>query len=353
MQEARGTVGLLLLLSGSVCSIDCGSRRDRSDQAIVFSKVPVADRGGPDGLEPIQGHVLRVKPGQRIVLYAHSTGLWWVQPTSSRPFTDINPDLTWKSIVHLGDRYAALIVDGSYAPVNKLQQLPATGGPIFAIVETPGTLPHPRIVHFSGYDWEARQKYSDRGGRLNPYDPDNTWVDNDGFLHLKIAMHDGQWWGAEVSLKQSLGHGLYQFTVRDVSHLDPAAVLAMYTWGFGDRFNREIAVEVSQWGDPHIKSHNAQFVIQPYYVPSNVSHFVAPPGLVTFSFRWAPGTSLFSANRGLPAAAVAAVASHRFDSGIPNPGDESVRINLYAFGKARIPMNGPTEVIVERFTYSP
>jgi hypothetical protein len=126
----------------------------------------------------------------------------------------------------------------------------------------------------------------------------------------------------------------------------------MYTWGVGDRFNRDVAVEVSQWGDPHTKSHNAQFVVQPYYEPSNVSHFEAPAGLATFSFHWKPGELLFSATRGLPGTGAAVLASHRFDSGIPDPGDASVRINFYVFGKAKVPMQTPTEVIIERFVYS-
>jgi hypothetical protein len=74
---------------------------------------------------------------------------------------------------------------------------------------------------------------------------------------------------------------------------------------------------------------------------------------MTFSFHWGPGELVFSANRGLPVSGVRPLASHRFDSGIPNPGNESVRINLYNFGKAHIPMKDPTEVIVEKFSYFP
>jgi len=127
----------------------------------------------------------------------------------------------------------------------------------------------------------------------------------------------------------------------------------MYTSGTGDRFNREVAVEVSQWGDPHTRPHNAQFVVQPYYEPSNVSHFETPTGLATFTFHWRPGELLFIADRGLPRPGLGAVASHRFKSGIPDPGDASIRINLYAFGKAKASIQAPTEVVIERFVYTP
>jgi hypothetical protein len=353
MRRFRSAILSVLVLLCCVWSIACRSSPDLSKDLIVFSRVPVADPGGPDGMDSIQGRVLHAKPDQRIVLYARTAGLWWLQPASSRPFTEIKPDLTWKSVVHLGDRYAALIVENAYAPVNKLKELPGQGGLVLAIATVPGTIPHPRMIHFSGYDWEVRQKYGDRGGKLNPYDSDNAWVDKEGLLHLRIEKRDTQWACAEVSLNQSLGHGQYHFVVRDVSHLDPAAVLTMYTWARGDRFNREVDVEVSRFGDPDPKHHNTQFVVQPYYEPSNISHFDSPPGLMTFSFRWGPGELLFSANRGLPASGGRPLASHRFDSGIPNPGGESIRINLYAFGKARIPMTGPTEVVIEKFTYSP
>src|SRR5262249_16157309 len=103
-------------------------------------------------------------------------------------------------------RYAALIVRASFTPVNKVQQLPAKGGPIRAIVEVPGARPHPKIIHFSGYDWQARAKYGNRGGKLNSSDPENVWVDKDGFLHLRSVRRDIQWSCAEVGLQQGLGY---------------------------------------------------------------------------------------------------------------------------------------------------
>ena len=150
MRGARSAAGWVLVLSYSVFSTGCHSRPNSADQPIVLSEIPDADRGGPDGFEPFQGHVLHAEPGQRIVLFAHSAGLWWLQPASSRPFTEIRPDLTWKSLVHLGDRYAALLVDPSFKPVNKLQRLPASGGAISAMVEVPGTAPQARVIRFGG-----------------------------------------------------------------------------------------------------------------------------------------------------------------------------------------------------------
>jgi hypothetical protein len=103
-----------------------------------FPKSRLLIEEAPTGSSQFRVGFFVPSPGDRIVLYAHSGGLWWLQPASSRPFTEIKPDLTWSSLIHLGDRYAALIVHASFTPVNKVQQLPVEGGTIRAIVEVPG-----------------------------------------------------------------------------------------------------------------------------------------------------------------------------------------------------------------------
>ena len=77
--------------------------------------------------------------------------------------------------------------------------------------------------------------------------------------------------------------------VRDIAHLEPAAVLGIFTWDGAavDENHREMNIEISRWGDPGSK--NAQYVVQPYYVPANVARFAAPPGVLTHTLRWEPG----------------------------------------------------------------
>src|SRR5947208_13014347 len=99
--------------------------------------------------------------------------------------------------------------------------------------------------------------------------------------------------------------------------------------------HREIDVELSQCGDPASK--NAQFVIQPYYVPANVYRFVSPTAALTHSFRWEPGSVTFrsagNARSGGKTPGRPVLAEHVFTSGIPTPGAESIHINLYTYGK--------------------
>jgi hypothetical protein len=102
-------------------------------------------------------------------------------------------------------------------------------------------------IHFSGYDWDVRQLSSNWGGKLNPYDPGNAWVDAMGFLHLRIVHRDDRWFCADVGLKESLGHGSYSFVLQDVSHLDPAAVLRLYTWDHFKLFDGELGVDISRF----------------------------------------------------------------------------------------------------------
>ena len=154
-----------------------------------------------------------------------------------------------------------------------------------------------KILSFSGYEWEVRQIPSDRGGQ-NDYNRDNAWTDAEGFLHLRLAKGETDWTSAEVILTRSMGYGTYAFTVRDTSSMDPAAAFGMITWddqGVGQN-NRELDIEISQWGDRSIP--NGQYVIQPYYVPANVARFTAPRGPLTHSFRWEPGRAAFRTIRG-------------------------------------------------------
>jgi len=303
------------------------------------------------------GRVDRAPAGTRIVLFAkNNVGTWWVQPLAENPFTAIAADGTWTSTIHLGVEYAALLVGASYHPPSTTEQLPDVGGEIVARATAPGTgkidLPKPRRLTFSGYEWELRQTPSDRGGE-NQYDPDNAWVDGEGLLHLRLRQRGEAWTSAEVILTRSLGYGTYVFVIRDVSQMDPAAALGLFTWDdqAAEQNHRELDVEISQWGDSTIA--NAQFVVQPYYVAANVLRFAAPAGRLTHTFRWEPGRASFKTVRGASVTGGAVVATHDFTSGIPTPGNETVRLNLYYFRYAPAVPHGDVEVVIERFQYFP
>src|SRR5207244_2178586 len=149
-------------------------------------------------------------------------------------------------------------------------------------------------------------------------DGDNAWVDPQGFLHLRIAENPSGWTSAELSLSRSLGYGSYQFTVRDVSHLEPPMVLNISAWD-GSGPYQEMDIEISRWGEAAGK--NVQYVVQPYYVAANVVRFLAPTGRLVYSFDWEPGRVAFRTVRGSGSTGKSnVVAAHVFTSGVPSPG---------------------------------
>lgn len=348
---------LAIVAAACVVLAACRAQPSGGEPTIKFNRLPKADEGGSESRAIIEGRVIGARPGQRIVLFARSgTGVWWVQPFANQPFTSIETDSIWENSTHLGTEYAALLVSPGYHPPETTNKLPDKGGDVAAVATAKGEFsqrPVSRTLHFSGYEWEIRGLPSTRGGTPNTYDPANAWTDENGLLHLRIAQGLGQWTCAEVNLTRSLGYGSYLFNVRDVSQLEPAAVFSLFTWddSTADPEHRELDIEVSRWGDPANK--NAQYVVQPYYIPANVVRLDAPSGPLTFSFRWEPGRATFRTVRKSAGHPDVLVAESAFTSGVPMPGGESVHMNLYVYGRGKSTLSRETEVVIEKFEYLP
>jgi hypothetical protein len=346
----------LLLLIVALLLAGCHSRDLPEKATLQITRVPIANPGGPEQLDYIEGRTSGATPGQQIVLYAHS-GAWWIQPFTIQQFTKIQPDGTWKNSTHLGTEYAALLVDPGFNPPSKMAALPREGNGVVAVAIEKGRPSAPiirKVIHFSGYDWNVRTAGSDRGGQSNPYDPANAWTDEKGYLHLRTGIQNGRWSCAEVNLTRSLGYGTYRFVVQDSAHLTPSLVFGMFTWdeAGAEGARHEIDIELSQWGNPGGK--NAQYVIQPYYVPENVARFVAPAGVLTHMFRWEPGSASFKTTRGSVAGpGSSTVSEHVFTSGVPAPASETVHIDLYDFHHSGSSLQQPAEVVIEKFEYLP
>jgi len=175
------TPGVLTRRSFLVCLAGllpaCSSRHPR----IEFTRVPPADKGGPDAMDIIAGRVTGAKPGQQIIVFAHSE-VWWAEPRMGRLLIEIQPDSTWTTQTHFGTEYAAALVDLGYQPSLTSAELPKEGGYVVAVAVVPGVSPSRevhRTLRFSGYDWTVRAAPSNRGGN-NAYDPSNAWIDEWG-----------------------------------------------------------------------------------------------------------------------------------------------------------------------------
>ena len=114
----------------------------------------------------------------------------------------------------------------------------------------------------------------------------------------------------------------------------------------------ELDIELSQWGKPGNK--NAQYVVQPYYIPQNIVRFSVPSGLFTHILRWEPDLASFKTVQGSAVGAGSnGISEHTFTSGIPTAAAETVHVDLYDFYHSKSNSKRPSEVVIERFEYLP
>jgi hypothetical protein len=349
---------LILIVVFGFAAQGCHSQKSSAGPSIEFTHIPPAAQGGRERVDTISGRVRNARPKQQIVIYAHA-GSWWVQPWPDHPFIPIKADSTWSTETHLGFEYAALLVETDHSPPPVMDTAPSQGGSValVTIVKGAGT-PQPSptgSLKFSGYDWRVRMIASVKGGTNNLYDPENAWTDASGALHMQIKKKSDSWSCAEIFLNRSLGYGTYSVTVRDTSHLEPAAVFSMFTfdeWATEQHF-REMDVEVGGRRDAANKN-NARYVIQPLYIPGNLFAFAAPSGTLTYVLHWERGHATFKTFRGRSAGARGQLVSeHEFTSGIPEPGKEVPRLIFFVVASDKNPMQKPSEVVVEKFEYVP
>jgi hypothetical protein len=350
-------LGIVLLLFCTLLA-GCRSQETKNQPAIEFRKIPPAAQGGRERIDTIAGRVTGAHTGEKIVIYAKS-GPWWVQPWPDQAFIAINADSTWSTTTHLGYQYAAMLVEPGYHPPPTMDDPPTQGGSVtlVRIVDGVGSLPpHPTVdLRFSGYDWKVQTVSAVRGGLNNLYDADNVWTDASGAMHLRIAKKEKGWTCAHVKLSRSLGYGTYRFALRDTSNLEPAVVMSMHTFDeFGaEQHYREMDVEIGHWGDAKSKE-NAQYGLQPFYVPGNVAQFHQPAGTMTHTMVWEPGRVSFRTVRGAsPNGDGPVISQHVFTSGIPTPGQELLEFMLYFVASDTNPLEKGAEVVVEKFEYLP
>ena len=229
-----------------------------------------------------------------------------------------------------------------------------SGGPGPSATASPAAAAVARTISFSGITWTVKSSAGDLWGPgPNNFSDaqNNVWVDAAGNLHLKITYENGVWKCAEVIAQQSFGYGTYRFTLAtDVADLDPNVVLGLFTWNDDAAFNhREIDIEFSRWGDA-LDATNAQYTVQPYTASANLKRWALSSGygLTTHEFRWTKNSIVFESksagNRLLQW-------NYTRRAGIPKPGGENPRINLWLF-RGAAPTDGlPVEVIVSKFEY--
>ena len=82
----------------------------------------------------VSGINLKDRDDYKVVIFAF-TNTWYVQPTIASPYTAIEKDGSWEADIHLGHKYAALLVKPSYKPPSTTDTLPKPAGDVLAVAK--------------------------------------------------------------------------------------------------------------------------------------------------------------------------------------------------------------------------
>ncbi len=214
-------------------------------------------------------------------------------------------------------------------------------------------------IEWSGYTWRVKNGFEKQGPGPNYFSshPRTIWVDDQGLLHMTIRKIGEKWYCSEVFCTQELGYGKYSFElVSAVDKLDSNAVLGLFTWReSGGRHNNEIDIEISRWGKT--QSNNAQYVVQPYTVPGNLSRFnIYQTGdFSTHEFLWMHEAIYFHSFHGHYSENEDSPDMNSWfytKSTIPNPKRTHVRINLWLNNPLGTRSGKDIEVILSAFNFT-
>lgn len=222
-----------------------------------------------------------------------------------------------------------------------------------------GTITYDKnTLNFSDYTWKIRnspETASAPGPNYWSNSTSNVWVDDKGWLHLKITNSAGRWYCPEVYTLQALGYGNYVFhTASPIDSLDKNVVLGLFTYKDD---NHEVDIEYSRWGKTD--GFNSGFTVQPApYTSSNAVDFNTQLTGVesTHSFTWRSDKVLFETLQGNTNPAYAPTSSiiktWQSQVSCDSEGAKAV-INLWLYhGLAPSDMQ-EVEVVVTGFEFTP
>jgi hypothetical protein len=152
----------------------------------------------------------------------------------------------------------------------------------------------PRTIGFAGQEWFVKQYDSLVGPGPNYFSDhgQNVWVDENGWLHLKIHYDslNQRWWCAEVIAKAPTRFGAHHIQVSGFTdQLDPNVVLGVFLYKhMGHGHKPEIDIEFSRWGNANnptnasfsLHAHNQRQFHQAFYYQTNKK------GELTCHLRW-------------------------------------------------------------------
>jgi hypothetical protein len=129
-----------IITAGLLAAIVPYARSQAAKQATIrITQVPPYDpQGGPDKMDTVAGIASADNVTQYKVVVFVRTNTWYVQPYAASPYTSIENDGKWRTDIHLGMEYAALLVRPSYSPPATVNTIPEIGSDVLAIDKKPG-----------------------------------------------------------------------------------------------------------------------------------------------------------------------------------------------------------------------
>ncbi len=128
------------------------------------------------------------------------------------------------------------------------------------IAARPNETKRDTTIQWQGYTWIVKSSKSEGPGP-NQWDPKNVWIDEKGFLHMKISKVKDQWSCAEIWTTKPLEFGTYQCQVEGaIDTLDPNLIFSMFSYQGPDNI-KEIDIEYAKWGNP--KEKNGWWTVYP------------------------------------------------------------------------------------------
>lgn len=121
-----------------------------------------------------------------------------------------------------------------------------------------GSIPSPvgqGTIRFSGYTFRVREALA-AGPGPNDWSAQNVFVDERGYLHLKVVNRAGRWSCAEVFTLESFSFGTFRFAVLGhPEQLDPNVVGGLFLYSGPDGVN-ELDIEFTSWGGAQLERGN-------------------------------------------------------------------------------------------------
>ncbi|MEO6669290.1 MAG: immunoglobulin domain-containing protein [Ferruginibacter sp.] len=218
-------------------------------------------------------------------------------------------------------------------------------------------------IDFSDMSWNITDSRLDtvRPGP-NYFDPNNVWLDNNGFLHLAIKKNTstGKWYCSEVFTDSTFASGVYQFWVEGrIDLLDKNVVFGMFDYKgpVTDQFE-ENDIEYAKWGNSSADILN--YTVYPAFgTPGGRETYHMPCTLnnsnSTQRFTRKYDNILFQSLNGFQNDNTSQYENHLFTNNpiILNKSNMPVAINLW-LNDGNFPSDGNNvELIIHQFTYVP